>query len=815
MMSGPCLVLALAACGGGGGSGGGPLAGDPSAPALGALVDLEPQPAAGDDIVDGLILTRLDVAIVADATVGQVNHALRAVGGTIVAMRAGVPALTAAIPRQDGPEQMQALAEVLQSQPGIRLVLLPREAELTVAPPAPANSEANLGYLQKARFPAAWNARAAVAGLCVNDEVTVIVADMFHRPIDPLYAEFAAQVPGLTNLGTGSVDPTDLTGHHGYDVLTTLAANLDATAPTGANPFPDCLDLKAVQIIGLSPYEVSLAIDLAVAATTGKVVVNASYAFADWCGDPVDGSLCTATNLHAPRALERAGWGALQRALLSAVDDRVLLASAAGNHASDPVTMVYPGAGQARVGSALNVAATADSTMSFVTEAALWEPTVPCVTPPCLPSLAATPGERAVLDALLDELEQTSAPRSDNVMIVGSVDGFFSPSDFSEPGADVFAVGEEVPTLLGLATQGTSVAAPQVAGLAAYLWMLSPDLRARPVQDTIAAIEANASSDGIIDAYATVLSLDASEEVTPATAPVRRAILDVDEDGDFDLIDLQAFHDAYVDSGLVLNPSSQDYSRYDLNGDGFTGGTRATRMDLDPTGSIQFGQPALSEVVAVVGGIERTFNEVSVTDARALCYYASTALFTGDVDLRDALLSDLCFVEAGATLSGELTFSSHLTSTTLSLDMEYSVTVTAQASAEGAIEVSAVTGTGSETYTYANDAVFHCADGATASGRPPETTSGQAVGGSGLGIQDGDPLAEASFSPTISGTQTSTHCDAAGAWTTASEPYEGTFESMRGTVTVSNGVTTLIDFNQSFTDASGTVFTITGILQRQ
>lgn len=778
-------------------------------------MDLEPQPAAADDIVDGLILTRLDVAITADATVGQVNAALGAVGGTIAAMRAGVPALTAAIPRQDGPDEMQALAEVLQAQPGIRLVLLPREAELTVAPPAPANSEANLGYLQMARFPAAWNARGAVAGLCVNDRVTVIVADVFHRPIDPLYAELAAQVPGVTDLGIGSVDPTDLTGHHGYDVLATLAANLDATAPTGANPFPDCLDLKAVQIIGLSPYEISLAIDLAVAATAGKVVVNASYAFADWCGDPVDGVPCTPTNLHAPRALERAGWGALQRALSSALDDRVLFTSAAGNHASDPVATVYPGAGQARVGSALNVAATADGTMSFVTDAALWEPTVPCVTPPCLPSLGATPAERAVLDALLDELAQTSAAPSDGVMIVGSIDGSFNPSDFSEPGADVFAVGEGIPTLLGIPTQGTSVAAPQVAGLASYLWMLSPDLRARPVQDTIAAIEANASPEGIIDAYATVLSLDAAEELTPATAPVRLAILDVDDDGDFDMVDLQELHDAYVDSGLVLNPSSQDYSRYDLNGDGFTGGTRATRMDLDPTGSTQFGRPALSEVVAVVGGIERTFNEVSVTDARALCYYASTALFTGNPDLRDALLGDLCFVDTGATLSGELTFSSHLTSTRLTLDIVYSVSVTAQASAEGAIEVSAVTGTGSETYTYDSDAVFNCADGATAAGRPPEITSGDAVGGSGLGIQDGDPLAEAFFSPSFSGTQTSTHCDAQGAWTTSSEPYEGSFDSISGTVTVSNGVTTLIDFNQSFTDVSGTVFTITGILQRE
>lgn len=370
----------LAACGGGGGGGGdggggggggdggsggdgggtaGPLlVGDPAAPALHALVDLAPRPAALEDIVDGLILTRLDVVIAADATVGQVNAALGAAGATIVSMRAGLPALTAAVPRQDGPESLKALADRLQAQPGIRLVLLPRVAQPTLAPPAPADAEASFGYLQKARFPAAWNARGAAAGLCVNDRVTVIVADMFHRPIDALYADFATQVPGVTDVGTGSVAAADLVGHHGYDVLATLAAGLDASVPTGANPFPDCLDLRAVQIIGMSPYEISLAIDAALAAAPGKVVLNASFSFADWCGDPVDGTACTPANLHAPRALERAGWGALQRALLAPDDDRLLVTSAAGNHASDPIATAYPGTGLARVGSALNVAAT-------------------------------------------------------------------------------------------------------------------------------------------------------------------------------------------------------------------------------------------------------------------------------------------------------------------------------------------------------------------------------------------------------------------------------------------------------------------------
>src|SRR5688500_863691 len=120
------------------------------------------------------------------------------------------------------------------------------------------------------------------------------------------------------------------------------------------------------------------------------------------------------------------------------------------------------------------------------------------------------------------------------------------------------------------------------------------------------------------------------------------AALDVNGDGRFDLSDLQAFHDAYVEAGSVLEPSAPDYGRFDLNGDGFTGGRRTAPMDLDPTGSAPLGAPVLSEVFAEVGAAERTFNETAVTDAMALCYYANTALYTGAPNARDTLLRDLC-----------------------------------------------------------------------------------------------------------------------------------------------------------------------------
>ena len=140
------LAFGVVACGGGDGGAPQPtglLAGNPASLAAAAMVNMAPEPADDADIVDGLMLTRLDVGIAVGATVGQVNAALGSVGGSIVAMRAGLPAISVAVPRQSGEAALQALADTLRAQPGILLVLLPRAAVANVTPPAPpANTEA-------------------------------------------------------------------------------------------------------------------------------------------------------------------------------------------------------------------------------------------------------------------------------------------------------------------------------------------------------------------------------------------------------------------------------------------------------------------------------------------------------------------------------------------------------------------------------------------------------------------------------------------------------------------------------------------------
>ena len=175
-------------------------------------------------------------------------------------------------------------------------------------------------------------------------------------------------------------------------------------------------------------------------------------------------------------------------------------------------------------------------------------------------------------------------------------------------GSDVFS--HRFGSLAGDKT-GTSMASPQVAGLAMFLWSIEPNLTAPQLRDLMIATAREPLSNAAeqcntdlpssrrLDAYTAVLSLDQPVALTPQTAPVRHAILDHngDEDG-FDEDDLEAFGDvSRPDAG------NRDWSRADLNGDGFTGGTQEAPMDLDPTGSPPRGAPQLEKVHQEILGV--------------------------------------------------------------------------------------------------------------------------------------------------------------------------------------------------------------------
>jgi hypothetical protein len=221
----------------------------------------------------------------------------------------------------------------------------------------------------------------------------------------------------------------------------------------------------------------------------------------------------------------------------------------------------------------------------------------------------------------------------------------------SNRGGTVAVVGQNVFShLFGSAAgdkTGTSMASPQVAGLAMYLWSIAPDLTAPQLRSAMIATarpalpndEASGCGTDVpsaprLDAYAAVLSLDRPQALTPASAPVRHAILDRDGDGDFDDEDLEAH-------ALVARDSAtdRDFSRSDLNGDGFTGGTGTAPLDLEPIGSARGGAPQLETVNQGIEGVAVEFDETAVTDLEALCFYAYSDLFDeSGVDRRATLL---------------------------------------------------------------------------------------------------------------------------------------------------------------------------------
>src|SRR5262249_15547041 len=363
-----------------------------------------------------------------------------------------------------------------------------------------------------------------------------------------------------------------------------------------------------------------------------------------------DSAVLTALDPPLERAIEAAEW----KRITSDRWNDFLVGVAAGNERDKAGTRVYAGLGIAAFDSYMSVATLPDL-LSFQQDAASWRPPNGS-----LPSLVTSDGDLGAFEQSLHALGLDEIPPADNIVLVGAgTAGVFAEQvsqwASSDSGPDVFAVGELVFTLDGF-QQGTSFAAPQITGLASYLWLLSggahaktpavADLATMPVSVTRRAILQNTQQgDGIqlIDAFAAALSLDAVGPPTPATAPVRLALLDVDGNDRFDEDDVSAFLASYFDeNGNPNDPPVRDYGRRDLNGDGYTGGPGPARFDLDRgVGTTQFGSAGYSTVSQDIFGAV-PFEEERVTDLQVLCYYAYSDLFTGDKDTRDDLLANKC-----------------------------------------------------------------------------------------------------------------------------------------------------------------------------
>lgn len=630
------------------------LPGSPSARVVDSTVDLQPVGVDGTQIRDGVFLTRLDVSLYPSATVGELNAALTRIQGGIVSMTRGSSFLTIAIPPADTIAALEQVATLLSAQPGVAIAGVAHEARpLRVFDGTSLNDITNISHLLPSRFPAAWNLASAITDpsgtLCVPSSVPVLMADDFG-PTPP--DGFSTLVPAFPAPAAATRPLTPAEAQHGYDVTLVLGAQ-----GIGANPIRSCLNLRPVQSAALTPLQ-ALTILIGSMPATGRFLVNYSLGSG---GDICKSSPCQPPRdvLRAPlsRAAEALYWKAQTRDRWA----RFLIVAAAGNERAEESTAIYSGMGDSRFTSAITIAGARSlvTNYTFVFDPLLWTPP-PAFAAAGFEPLRSTESEAVAVAQVATDLGLIGVV-PDNVIVVGSatsqspdsvLTAHVTPEQlaeafFSDAGAEVLAVGENI---FGQAELlGSSYAAPQVTGLASFLWALSPDLRdTQPVSVTRRAILAN-TRNRVIDAYATVLSLDPAAVPTAATASIRRTLLDVDENGGFDERDVDTFlRRFFVENGSTITRQAApgtiaDFSRYDLNGDGFTtAGARRERFDLDRVGSTQYGATLYSVVSQDIEGQEIRFDETALTDLEILCYYAYSPLYQGNPDARKDLLDGRC-----------------------------------------------------------------------------------------------------------------------------------------------------------------------------
>lgn len=191
---------------------------------------------------------------------------------------------------------------------------------------------------------------------------------------------------------------------------------------------------------------------------------------------------------------------------------------------------------------------------------------------------------------------------------------------------------------------GTSFAAPQVSGAALAVWAANPKLGATEVVDILIQHAKELPEDKncqfgwpepVLDVYSSVLSADKDMKLRLALLDVSNENWDGQEeeiisDGNFGLGDIRRFVTEYLSRyNLLKDNFNFDYSRFDLNADGKTGGKLVTdpaqfySFDLNANGVID---DIVSPVSQIIEGVTVYFDEENVLDEQILCYYAYSDL---------------------------------------------------------------------------------------------------------------------------------------------------------------------------------------------
>jgi len=575
-----------------------PVSGPPGASALGHLRSVFAVTRHADSELSTIgkttvARTELVVLLKAGATVAQANAALDSDGARLASSSPVSTLLLVSIPDPGSAKALQSVASSLRSKPGIQSVFLSPMSETEELPPLfttpfPTGDAGKLHHLLAAGLPAAWNARHAIVAA---NQPTLVIADHFGN--GPLSSHVAA------TYDTSELKKLAKRDSHGYHVVGIAAgdfANDGTPAGSVTGVFPATAKLVLFDATGFSYPATSAELIKLMSSIPGRIVLNTSL------GSQFD---------DAESRAEASDWAVQVRH--AGLEDRVVHAASAGNDAAS------------------------------TTDNGVWSPA-------------------GVRNDLTNSIGDPITPLQNTLAVENLTDSgapLYTPgclSLLSDRGGNIAAVGENVySNLLGSNAgflSGTSMASPQVAAVAEYLWTIAPALSSEQI---VSAIEKNGlaplpndaghcgtdlPSAPRLAAYASLLSLDQAP-LSPAKAPVRFAVLDANGDGQFDGKDLSLLAPTVLRASDAGHP---DWSRFDLNGDGYTGGARAVPFDLD-LGTLPGEPPHLGTVTETIEGLQVPFDETHATDGSILCYYAYSPLFStspASVSVRTSLLKSYC-----------------------------------------------------------------------------------------------------------------------------------------------------------------------------
>ena len=586
----------------------------PDTPASSSVVDYNSHDTITDtevtEVSPGMRIarTKLEIGFTSSATVKEVNDLLISIGGQITSMLKGVNQVIVRIPDPENMTALDTLIGQIRANPIVRYVIKGFMASPSTLPPnvdvvSTPSLENRIDHHLDVRAHAAWNVRDL---LTQNFRPPyLIVADYFGDGQPK--ADFAV-TSDWRDFSMAGLNP------HGYHVLGIIAATFGGSAlerGRATGMYPGYLPLWAVdKVKGIDFLTSSSMIQNFVTLLGGNIVLNTSLELTSCSGDPLDKSCIEPMALSWIEKVRGSALYATGQTGAASLENTFIHLTAAGN-----IPSAFP-------------------TDTDVTHASSYA---------AARFLALTHPDSGIPIANLNNIlviedRQKSSEPLEELGCISATSKF--PGNLSAIGTNVFSLtGASIGADY---MSGTSMATPQVAGLAAYLWALKTWVAPQGIIDIIRGT-ADTSSCGypsidprpLIDAYAAVLGLDRGYN----DSTIRRALLDVaDRNGNpgsdrhFTEKDIEVFLNRFDAADGV-----KDYSRYDLNGDGKTGGDTKAKFNLDM--NYPFTYTTISQKIEETSV---SFDENSLTDLEILCYYAYSRLYTGDTDKRKELLENKC-----------------------------------------------------------------------------------------------------------------------------------------------------------------------------